>query len=57
MNILLTGDPVINETVFETIVNAAKSVLELFTEFPINVFLAFSVIGIAVGVIKRLKRN
>lgn len=57
MNILLTANPVINETVFETIINAAKSVLGLFTEFPINVFLAFSVIGIAVGVIKRLKRN
>lgn len=56
LNVTASGTPVIDETVFQVIVNGAKAVLGLFTEFPINVFLAVSIVGVAIGVVKRLKR-
>lgn len=56
MSLLAAATPVIDESVFDVIVNGAKAVLGLFTEFPINVFLAVSIVGVAIGVVKRLKR-
>lgn len=55
-NILLTA-PAINEATFTTVVNGAKAALGLFTEFPINVFLAVSIMGVAIGVAMKLKHS
>lgn len=57
LNVVLTGGTGIDESVFTTVTTAAKSVLGLFTEFPINVFLAVSIMGIAVGLVRKLKRG
>lgn len=59
MNLInvLTVTPSINEGTFTTVVNGAKAALGLFTEFPINVFLAVSIMGIAVGIAMKLKRS
>lgn len=55
LNMFVSATPTVDESVFDIIVNGAKAVLGLFTEFPINVFLAVSIIGVAIGVIKRIK--
>lgn len=47
----------IDESVFTTITNAVESILGLFSKFPINVFLAVSLVGVAIGVIRRLKNS
>jgi hypothetical protein len=54
-NSLLSTAPTIDESVFTVVVNGAKAVLGLFTEFPINVFLAVSLMGVAIGIITRLR--
>ncbi len=45
----------IDESVFTTLVNGAKAILGLFTLFPINVFLAASILLLAVGIVKKVK--
>jgi hypothetical protein len=45
----------IDESVFTTIVNGAKAVLGLFSIFPINIFLAVSIMGVAVGIVRKVK--
>lgn len=47
----------IDESVFTTIINGTKSVLGLFTVFPINIFLAIGVLGSAAGLAFKLKRS
>jgi hypothetical protein len=54
---LLTASSTIDETLFTTIVNGAKAVAGLFTVFPINVFLAASIMGIGAGVFMKLKHR
>lgn len=49
--------PAIDSSVFTTIITGAKAVLGLFTEFPINVFLAASILGIAIGVVRKVKSS
>ena len=39
------------------IVDVAKSLLNLCTEFPLNIFLAASVAGVAFGLIRRARRS
>jgi hypothetical protein len=56
-NLLLTATPTIDESVFTTIVNGAKAALGLFSVFPINIFLAVSIMGIAIGVAMKLKKG
>ena len=52
---MLSGSPAIDESVFTVVVNGAKAVLGLFTEFPINVFLALGIMGSAIVLVKTLK--
>jgi hypothetical protein len=55
--IVLSGTPTIDESVFTVIINGAKAVLGLFTVFPINIFLASSILGIAIGVVRKIKKG
>lgn len=43
--------------IFDVIVEGAKSVAELFTVWPVNLFLIFAILGVAVGVIMRFKNS
>lgn len=52
---VLATAPAIDTSVFTTITTGAKAVLGLFTEFPINVFLAVSIMGVAVGLVRKLR--
>ena len=42
---------------FTTIIDGAKQVLGLFSIFPINIFLAASILGIAIVVVKKVKKG
>lgn len=54
---LTGGSATIDESVFTVVVNGAKAVLGLFTEFPINIFLATSIMGVGLAIAMKLKRS
>ncbi|MCH5272735.1 MAG: hypothetical protein J1E35_03590 [Lachnospiraceae bacterium] len=43
--------------IFTAIVNGAKSVIGLATEFPLNLWLGASILGIGLGLYRGLKRS
>lgn len=59
MGIVLSGGGAtgINLDVADAIVDLVTKVLELFTVFPLNIFLGASLVGIGVGVYRALKRS
>ena len=48
---------VIDSSLVTEIINVTKSALGLFSVFPLNVFLVASIVGIGIGVFKKLKRG
>lgn len=51
-----TGATVIDTAIIEELLNLCKQVMTLFTEFPLNVFLIASLVGIGFGIFKAAKR-
>lgn len=47
----------INLDVADAIVDLTTKVLELFTVFPLNVFLGAALVGVGIGVYRGLKRS
>lgn len=48
--------PVINSSLITEIVNVAKELLGLLTEFPLNVFVVASIAGIGFSFLRKAKR-
>lgn len=46
---------VVDTGLVDSIIGVTKSALGLFSEFPLNVFLIASIIGIGIGVFKKLR--
>ena len=51
-----TGAGTIDTAVIQDLLNLCKQVMSLFTEFPLNVFLIASLVGIGFGIFKAAKR-
>lgn len=51
-----TADTGIDTVVIEAILNVMESILAMFKIFPLNVCMAAFVIGIVIGVFRKLKR-
>ncbi|MBO5081534.1 MAG: hypothetical protein J6C06_02905 [Lachnospiraceae bacterium] len=51
-----TGTTVIDSAIIEELLNLCKQVMGLFTEFPLNVFLVASLVGIGFSIFKAAKR-
>ena len=47
----------IDVTVVDSILEVTRTILGMFTVFPLNVFLTAAVIGIGIGVFRKLKRS
>jgi len=47
----------IDVTVVDSILEVTRTILGMFTVFPLNVFLTASVVGIGIGVFRKLKRS
>lgn len=56
MGIIATGETVIDTGLVTELVNLVKSVMGLFTEFPLNVLLIASLCFVAFGLFARAKR-
>ncbi|MBO5341976.1 MAG: hypothetical protein J6A73_04750 [Lachnospiraceae bacterium] len=50
------GASTIDSGIIEELLNLCKQVMTLFTEFPLNVFLVASLVGIGFGIFKSAKR-
>lgn len=50
-----TTPGVIDTGLVSSVIDVTKSALGLFSTFPLNVFLIASIIGIGIGVFKKLK--
>lgn len=51
-----TGAGTIDTAVIQDLLDLCKQVMTLFTEFPLNVFLIASFVGIGFGIFKAAKR-
>ncbi len=47
----------IDVTIVDSILEVTRTILGMFTVFPLNVFLTASIVGIGIGVFKRLKHS
>lgn len=47
----------IDTSVADSILDLTKKVLQMFTVFPLNVFLGASLLGIGIGVFRKLKKS
>lgn len=54
-NALLTSAAGIDLTIADAIVQLTTKVLSLFEVFPLNIFLGASLVGVGVGVFRKLK--
>lgn len=50
------GTTTIDSGIIEELLDLCKQVMTLFTEFPLNVFLVASLVGIGFGIFKSAKR-
>lgn len=48
-------DPVVDTGLVTELIGVTKSVLGLFTEFPLNVFITATMIGIGIGIYKKFR--
>lgn len=51
-----TGAGTIDSAVIQDLLDLCRQVMSLFTEFPLNVFLIASLVGIGFGIFKAAKR-
>lgn len=63
-SLFLTGTEVTNAvvngidvTIVDSILEVTRTILGMFTIFPLNVFLTAGIVGIGIGVFKKLKRS
>ena len=54
---VLTTTSGINMTIVDEVVEVVKTVIDLFSIFPLNVFLAASVIGVGITVFSSLRNS
>lgn len=47
----------IDVTIVDSILEVTRTILGMFSVFPLNVFLTAGIVGIGIGVFKKLKRN
>lgn len=47
----------IDVTVVDSILEVTRTILGMFSVFPLNVFLTAAVVGIGIGVFRKLKRS
>ena len=47
----------IDVTIVDSILEVTRTILGMFNVFPLNVFLTASLVGIGIGVFKKLKRS
>ena len=58
MNMVATeGTTVINSALIAELLDLCKQVMGLFTEFPLNVFLISSLVGIGFVIFRKAKRS
>lgn len=57
MSLLTGGTTVIDTSVADAIVELVTKILDLFSIYPLNIFLGASLVGIGVGVYRKLKRS
>jgi len=58
MNMVATeGTTVINSALITELLDLCKQVMGLFTEFPLNVFLISSLVGIGFAIFRKAKRS
>lgn len=47
----------IDVTIVDSILEVTRTILGMFNIFPLNVFLTAAIVGIGIGVFKKLKRS
>lgn len=47
----------IDVTIVDSILEVTRTILGMFSVFPLNVFLTAAVVGIGIGVFRKLKRS
>lgn len=47
----------IDVTIVDSILEVTRTILGMFNIFPLNVFLTAGIVGIGIGVFKKLKRS
>jgi len=57
LNLLTSQTNTIDTAVVDSILDITSKILEMFTVFPLNVFLTAGLIGVGVGVFRKLKRS
>ena len=55
--VLTTTASGINMSIVDEVVEVVKTVIDLFTIFPLNVFLAASVIGVGITIFQSLRNS
>lgn len=53
---LTEGAAAIDSGIIEELLNLCKQVMTLFSEFPLNIFLVSSLVGIGFGIFKAAKK-
>lgn len=61
LSMILTGGEVVTSgidvTIVDSILEVTRTILGMFTIFPLNVFLTAGIVGIGIGVFKKLKHS
>lgn len=61
LSMILTGGEVVSSgidvTIVDSILEVTRTILGMFTIFPLNVFLTAGIVGIGIGVFKKLKHS
>ena len=57
LSLLTAQTNTIDTAVVDSILDITTNILEMFSVFPLNIFLTASLIGVGVGVFRKLKRS
>lgn len=57
LSLLTAQTNTIDTAVVDSILDITTNILEMFSVFPLNIFLTAGLIGVGVGVFRKLKRS